>query len=114
MAEHLPPLQGGQDIGSINGGIVSKHLKPPNCLIHGPKGILDLTSVSRDIAATVCEHFLLLGLSLLQVPFECLVPMLLFPFLAFLTVGGFISCGDENFLSFGSALALGTSSTTPV
>ena len=116
MAEHSPSLQGGQDIGSINGSIVSKHLKPPNCLIHGPKGTLNLTSASRDVAATVREHFLLLGLSLLQVPFECLTPTLLFPFLAFLTVGGFISRRDENFLSFGSALAPapGTPSTTPV
>ena len=114
MVVHLPPLQGSQDIGSINGSIISKDLKPLDCLIHGPKGTLDLTSVSRDVAATVHEHFLLLGLSLLQVPFECLASVLLFLSLAFLMVGGFMSHRDENFLSFGLALAAGTPSMMPV
>ena len=114
MAVHLPPLQGSQDIGSINGSVICKDLKPLDYLIRGPKGTLDLMSTSRDVAATVHEHFLLLGLSLLQVPFECLASTLLFPSLAFLTVGGFMSREDENFLSFGSALALGTPSMTPV
>ena len=114
MAVHSPPLQGSQDIGSINGSIICKDLKPPDYLICGPKGTLDLTSTSRDVAVTVHEHFLLLGLSLLQVPFECLVCMLLFLSLAFLTVGGFMSHRDENFLLFGLALALGTPSMMPV
>ena len=78
MAVHSPPLQGSQDIGSINGSIICKDLKPPDYLIIGPKGTLDLMSMSRDVAATVHEHFLLLGLLLLQVPFECLASMLLF------------------------------------
>ena len=114
MAVHSPPLQGSQDIGSINGSIICKDLKPPDYLIRGPKGTFDLTSVSRDVAATVCEHFLFLCLSLLQVPLKCLTSVLLFLLLAFLTVGGFMSCRDENFLSFGSALALGTPSMMPV
>ena len=71
-------------------------------------------SASRDVAATVCEHFLLLSLSLLQVPFECLASALLFLSLAFLMVGGFMSCGDENFLLIGSALAWSTLSMVPV
>ena len=63
---------------------------------------------------TVHEHFLFLGLLLLQVPLECLTYALLFLSLALLTVGGFMSHRDENFLSFGSALAVGTPSTMPV
>ena len=114
MAVHSPPLQGSQDIGSINGGIVCKDLKRPDYLICGPKGTFDLTSVSSDVAATVCEHFLLLGLSLLQVPLECLTSALLFLSLSFLMVGGFMSRGDENFLLFGLALAPGTPSMMPV
>ena len=114
MAVHLPPLQCSQDIGSINGSIICKDLKPPDYLIHGPKGTFDLTSALRDVAATVREHFLLLGLSLLQVPLECLTSALLFLSLAFLMVGGFMSHRDENFLSLGSALAVGTPSTIPV
>ena len=114
MAVHSPPLQGSQDIGSINGSIICKDLKTPDYLIHGPKGTFDLTSVSRDVAATVHEHFLFLGLLLLQVPLECLTSVLLFLSLAFLMVGGFMSRGDENFLSFGLALAPGTPSMTPV
>ena len=114
MVVHSPPLRGSQDIGSINGSVISKDLKPLDYLIPGPKGTLDLTSASRDVAVTVREHFLLLSLSLLQVPFECLTSALLFLSLAFLTVGGFMSHGDENFLSFRSALALGTPSMMPV
>ena len=114
MAVHSTPLQGSQDIGSINGGIISKDLKHPDHLFHGPKGTLDLTSASSDVAVTVREHFLLLSLPLLQVPLECLAPALLFLSLAFLAVGGFMSHGDENFLLFGVALALGTPSMMPV
>ena len=114
MVVHSPPLQGSQDIGSINGSIICKDLKPLDYLICGPKGTLDLMSTSRDVAATVHEHFLLLGLLLLQVLLECLTSALLFLSLAFLMVGGFMSRGDENFLSFGMALALGTPSTMPV
>ena len=95
-------------------GIICKDLKPPDYLIRGLKGTFDLTGASRDVAATVCEHFLPVGLSLLQVPLECLASALLFLSLAFLTVGGFMFRGDENFLSFGLALALGTPSMMPV
>ena len=114
MAVHSPPLQGSQDIDSINGSIICKDPKPLDYLIHGPKGTFDLMSASRDVAATVREHFLLLGLSLLQVLLECLTSALLFFSLAFLMVGGFMSHGDENFLSFGLALALDTPSMMPV
>ena len=114
MVVHSPPLQGSHDIGSIDGGIICKDLKPPDDLILGPKGTFDLMSTSRDVAVTVREHFLLLGLSLLQVPLECLTSVLLFFSLVFLTVGGFMPRGDENFFSFGSALAAGTPSTMPV
>ena len=114
MAVHSPQLQGSQDIGSINGSVISKDLKPPDYLVHTPKGTLDLTSASRDVAVTVHEHFLLLSLPLLQVMLECLAPALLFLSLVFLAVGGFMSCGDENFLSFGVALALSTPSMMPV
>ena len=36
MAIHSPPFQGGQDVGSIDGGIVPKHLKASDHLVHGP------------------------------------------------------------------------------
>ena len=114
MAVHSPPLQGSQDVGSIDGGIVPKDLEAPNYLIHGSKVTPDLTSASGDVAATVCEHFLILSFPLLHVPFECLASALLFLSLAFLTVGGFMSSGDENFHLSWSALALIPPSTMPV
>ena len=101
MAVHSPPLQGSQDVGSIDGGIVPKDLEGPDYLIHGSKVTPDLASALRDVAVTVCEHFLLLSFLLLHVPFECLTSALLFLSLAFLTVGGFMSSGDENFLLSG-------------
>ena len=114
MAVHSPPLQGSQDVGRIDGGIVPKDLEAPDYLIHGLQGTPDLTSVLRDVAATVCEYFLLLSFPLLHVPFECVASALLFLSLAFLMVGGFMSRGDENFLSSWSALALATPTTTLV
>ena len=36
MAIHPPPFQGGQDVGSINGGIVPKHFESSYYLIHRP------------------------------------------------------------------------------
>ena len=114
MVEHLPPLQCSQDVGSIDGGIVPKDLEALDYLIHGSKGTPDLMSASRDVAATVCEHFLLLSCPLLQVPFECLASALLFLSLAFLSVSGFMSSWDENFLLSRSALASATPITMPV
>ena len=76
----------------------AKTLNPRDYLIYGPMDTFDLTSASRDVAVTVHEHFLLFGLSLLQVPLECLTSALSFLSLAFLMVGGFMSCGDENLL----------------
>ena len=114
MVVHSPPLQGSQDVGSIDGSVVPKDLEAPDYLIHGSKVTPDLTSASREAAATVCEHFLLLSFPLLHVPFECLTSMLLFLSLVFLTVGGFMYSGDENFLLSWSALASATPTTTPV
>ena len=78
MAVHSPPLQGSQDVGSIDGGIVPKDLEALHYLVHGSKVTPDLTSASRDVAATVCEHFLLLSFPLLHLVFECLTSVLLF------------------------------------
>ena len=114
MVVHSPPLQGRQDVGSIDGGIVPKDLEAPDYLVHGSKVTPDLMSMSRDVAVTVCEHFLLLSFPLLHVPFECLTSALFFLSLAFLTVGGFMSSGDENFLLSWSALALATPTMMPV
>ena len=36
MVIHLPPFQGGQDVGSVDGGIVPKHLEASDYLIHRP------------------------------------------------------------------------------
>ena len=36
MAICLPPFQGAQDVGSINGGIVPKHFESSDYLIHKP------------------------------------------------------------------------------
>ena len=114
MVVHSPPLQGSRDVGSIDGSIVPRDLEAPDYLIHGSKVTPDLTSASRDVAATVCEHFLLLSFPLLHVAFECLASALLFLSLAFLMVGGFMSSGDENFLLSWLALASTTPTTMPV
>ena len=114
MAVHSPPLQGSQDVGSIDGSIVPKDLEAPDFLVYGSKVTPDLVRVSRDVAVTVCEHFLLLSCSPLQVPFECLASALLFLSLAFLPVSGLMSRGDENFLLSRLALASATPITMPV
>ena len=36
MEIHSPPFQGGQDVGSINGGVVPKHLEASDYLVHRP------------------------------------------------------------------------------
>ena len=62
MAVHLSPLQSSHDVCCIDRGIVPKHLETPHRFIHGAEGAPDLTSALRDIAAAVCEHFLLFSL----------------------------------------------------
>ena len=114
MAVHPSPLQHSHDVGSIDGGVVPKHLEPPHRFVHGPKGTPDLTSTLRDVAVAVHEHFLLFSFPLLQVPLECLTPALLLLPLALLAISGLISRRDENFFQFGVALASGMPSLTSV
>ena len=46
----------------MDGGIVPKDLEALNYLIHGPKVILDLPGMSRDVMVAVGQHLLLLSL----------------------------------------------------
>ena len=114
MAIHLPPFQGGQDKGNMDGGIVPKDLEASNYLVHGPKVILDLPGASGDITTAVGQHLLLLSLSFLQMPLQGLTSMLSFFLLSLLTVGGFISGRDKNFFLSWLALAPATPTTMSV
>ena len=114
MVVHPSPLQSSHDVGSIDGGVIPKHLEPPHHFVHGPKGTPDLMSMSRDVAVAVHEHFLLFSFLLLQVLLECLTPMLLLLPLGLLVISGLISRRDENFFLFGVALASGMPSLTSV
>ena len=112
MAVHPSPLQSGQDVSHIDGSVIPKLFKPPHHFVHGPEGTSDLTSALRDVAAAVHEHFLLVSLPLLQVMLKCLTPVLLLLPLALLVISGLISGRNENFFSFGVALASGLPSPT--
>ena len=35
MAIHLPPFQVGRDVGSVDGGVLPKHLEASDYLVHG-------------------------------------------------------------------------------
>ena len=114
MAVHPSPLQSSHDVGSIDGGIIPKHLETLHHFVHGPKGTPDLMNMSRDVATAVHEHFLLFSFLVLQVPLECLTPALLFLPLALLVISGLVSHRDENFFLFGAALASGMPSPMSV
>ena len=114
MAVHSRPLQGGHDEGGMDGCIVSEDLEAPDHFIHGPKTCLNLPGTSRDVAATLGQHFLLFSLSLLQVAFECLASVLFFFFLFFLSACRLMSSRDEDFLLSWLALAPATLAMTPV
>ena len=114
MAVHLSPLQIGHDVCSIDRGIVPKHLETPHRFIHGAEGAPYLTSMSRDVAAAVCEHFLLFSLPPLQVSLKCLTLALLLLPLVLLVISGLVSRRDQNFFTFGVALASGVPSPMSV
>ena len=65
MVIHPPQFQGGQDVGSIDGGVVPEHLVTSEYLIHRPQVILDLLGASGYVAMTIRQYFLLFGLSFL-------------------------------------------------
>ena len=114
MTVHLSPLQSGHDVCSVDRGIVSKHLETPHRFVHRAEGAPYLTSASRDVAAAVHEHFLLFSLPPLQVSLKCLTLALLLLPLALLVISGLVSCRDQNFFTFGAALALGMPSLMSV
>ena len=107
MAVHLSPLQNGHDVCSVDCGIVPKHLETPHHFVHRAEGAPFLTSMLRDVAAAVREHFLLFSLPPLQVSLKCLTLALLLLPLALLVISGLVSHRDQNFFAFGVALASG-------